>query len=404
MHRPALGMLAALAAVSCGSGRPPFDAPDDPKAADASGGADARHDADAGIRLLSDVTLPREIDGRAGAADRDARSDGPRDAPGDVSFEGDRSIATADAIEERRNFDANEERLDADANEEREAAAVDAHGDAGKDDVDAVALDHLLITEVVTRPKGAEMIEIANLTGASVDLSDYFLSDSHLYWQIALGTFTTASGSDFVARFPDGATILPGQYVVVALGNASGGSASFEATFGTKPDFELRPSANGASDDPSVPNMQSAQPGTSIGATASLTDAGEPIILFSYRGGPLVSDVDYLFFGEPSASNLVVDKTGLVVAGAEYRGDTPDFAQHHAPAPPEGGSLHRCGGAEIGEKLVGGNGLTGHDETSEDASKAFTLATIAADRTPGRPPPNGLCTGELGGEFPKNER
>src|SRR5207302_153780 len=95
--------------------------------------------------------------------------------------------------------------------------------------------------------------------------------------QIALGTFTTASGSDFVARFPAGATILPGQYVVVSLGNASGGSASFEATYGAKPDFELRPSADGASDDPSVPNMQPAQSGASIGAQARSSEKNSPV-------------------------------------------------------------------------------------------------------------------------------
>jgi len=103
------------------------------------------------------------------------------------------------------------------------------------------------------------------------------LSDSHLYYKIASGTFTTASGSDFAARFPEGFVIAPGQYVVVALGNASGGSVSFEATYGKRPDFELRPTANGATDDPTVPNMQPAQPGSSIGATAfSSAETGTP--------------------------------------------------------------------------------------------------------------------------------
>jgi cysteine-rich repeat protein len=271
--------------------------------------------------------------------------------------------------------------------------------DDGNDDAfDACGTDcrpaasHLLITEVVTRPSGAEMIEIANMGRFAAILSDYLLSDSHLYYKIATGGFTTASGSDFAARFPEGSVLEPGQYAVVALANASGGTASFEATYGQKPDFELRPTANGASDDLSVPNMTSAQSGSSsIGATASLTDAGEPVVLFFYRDGPLVSDVDYLFFGAPSASNLQVDKTGIVVSGSAYADDTPASSQQPAAAPPDGGSLHRCVYAESGERLTGGNGSTGHDETSENAKEAFAVASTPNQRTPGGPPAHGLC-------------
>jgi hypothetical protein len=233
------------------------------------------------------------------------------------------------------------------------------------------------------------MIEIVNPTPLAVDLSDYFLSDSHLYYAIASGGFTTASGSDFVARFPDGLAIEPGGYVVVALGNASGGSASFEVTYGKKPDVELRPTANGAADDPVVSNMRSI--GSSIGATASLTDSGEPVVLFRYHEGAIVFDVDYLYFGAPSPSNPAVDKTGVVVAGTSYADDTASAAQRPAPAPADGASLHRCFHDEAREKTAGGNGVTGHDETSEDMKSAFALATSPADRTPKSAPPLGVC-------------
>jgi hypothetical protein len=167
---------------------------------------------------------------------------------------------------------------------------------------------------------------------------------------------------------------------------------SFEGTYGKKPDFELRPTANGALDDPEVPNMQPAQPGSSIGATTSLTDAGEPVVLFFYRGGAVVTDVDYVFFGAPSATNVVVDKTGVVATGSSYADDTPSSSQRPAPAPPDGGSLHRCIYAEVDEIPTNGNGWTGHDETSEDGKKAFAIAIAPNERTPGGPPPAGLCT------------
>ena len=249
---------------------------------------------------------------------------------------------------------------------------------------------HLLITEVVTRPAGAEFIEVTNPTTFTIALSDYLLSDSHLYYEIASGAFTTASGSDFAARFPDGAALEPGHYVVVALGNASGGSQSFAVTYGKAPDFELRPTANQASDDPTVPNMV-AVGGSSIGASASLTDGGEPIVLFSYRGGDLVSDVDYVFYGTPSTSNQMVDKTGVVAGASSYVADTPATAQHPIAAPSEGGSIHRCLYAESHETAAQGNGIAGHDETSEDVATSFRLGTSATERTPGLPPPVGVC-------------
>ena len=249
---------------------------------------------------------------------------------------------------------------------------------------------HLLITEVVTRPAGAEFIEILNPSPFPVALADHMLSDSHRYYDVASGTFTTSSGSDFAARFPDGAVLEPGRHAVVALGNASGGLQSFTAAYGKAPDYELRPTANQADDDPTVPNMV-AVGGSSIGASASLTDGGEPVVLFSYRGGDLVSDVDYVFYGAPSTSNPPVDKTGVVAGGSVYRADTPANAQHALATPGENGSIHRCIYAEASETPAQGNGINGHDETSEDWTAAFAISAAAAERTPGGPPPPELC-------------
>jgi hypothetical protein len=219
-----------------------------------------------------------------------------------------------------------------------------------------------------------------------VDLSNYGVSDSHLYDKITSGGFSTASGSDFAARFPPGSIIGSEEYRTIALANASGGSVSFLSLYGTRPDFELRPGANGATNDSAVLDMLPTQAG-SIGANASLTDGGEPVILFYDPHGPVVLDVDYVFYGTASASNPPVDKTGE----SGYRADTPATLQHAAPAPGEAGSLHRCVFAESAEARGGGNGTTEHDETSEDASRSFVATAQAALRTPGAPPPPGIC-------------
>jgi cysteine-rich repeat protein len=270
--------------------------------------------------------------------------------------------------------------------------------DGNADDFDACsnrcqpAANHLIITEIVVRPGGAEMVEIHNPGASAVDLSDYALSDSDQYFTIGAGSFSTASGSDFVALFPPGSQIPPGGYRTVAIANASGPAASFESAYGKKPDFELRPKANGSTGDPVVPDMQPVPGIASIGASASLTDSGEPVILFRYRSGSVVYDVDYVYYGSPSTANPVVDKTGVVVGESAYLNERAAALQQPAPAPGDGGALHRCVYGEGQEVKTGGNGATCHDETSEAFSTTFARSANAADqRTPGGPPPSGLC-------------
>jgi cysteine-rich repeat protein len=398
--------------TACGPARPALDAADDAGEAEAQTGGESR-----GVRLLSDVYAPFEPEAEKGG-------------PGSATFDASSRASPADAAENEPDVgrcgdglvDPDEECDEGPANTDpigRCSATcrlnrcddgrvcfcgdgdtrpgIEECDDGNRNSFDGcsnqcnAAADHLLITEVVTRPGGAEMIEIVNPTASAVPLSDYFISDSHLYYKIASGTFTTASGSDFVARFPDGSSIEPNQYKVVSLANASGGATSFASTYGKLPDFEMRPTANGGTDEPNVPNMRSAQANASIGASASLTDGGEPVVLFHYAGGQLVSDVDYLFYGTPSTSNPVVDKTGVMVGASTYAPDTEATAQHAIGAPGESGSIHRCFYAEPGEARAAGNGLTGHDETSEDPRSTFALGSAASERTPGGPPPASVC-------------
>jgi hypothetical protein len=317
----------------------------------------------------ADGALP-DVKGVVDAHAVDIADTPPRDVTRDTTVTGDASDPPDGAGDAANTTDA--------------ADAIDGCGDCVPPAV------HLLITEVVTRPLGAEFIEIMNPTPVPVALSDYLLSDSHLYYEVAVGTFPTGSGTDFAARFPEGSLLEPGGYAVVALGNASGGAQSFAATYGKAPDYELRPTANQATDDPTVPNMVSLG-GASIGANASLTDGGEPVVLFSYLGGDLVADVDYVFYGVPSTSNPMVDKTGVIVGASTYLADTPASAQRATAAPGEAGSIHRCVYGESNETPAQGNGIAGHDETSEDVTLAFRLGTNAVERTPGGPPPAAMC-------------
>jgi cysteine-rich repeat protein len=376
------------------------------------------------LDICSDVPAPRGIfecdspvDGRGpdARADGEARADGGADAHAEAAAD-----TSAGTVTDACAGGASDAGVEAAADGCAEAAddtgpgAADAHpaawcgngvveqgelcDDGNLDDFDSCssrcqpAAEHLIITEIVTRPSGAEMVEIHNPTAVPVDLSDYALSDSHQYFTIASGSFSTASGSDFVAFFPPGSQIAPGSYRTVSIANASGGQVSFESVYGKKPDFELRPKANGASDDADVPNMQPVTGATSIGASASLTDSGEPVILFRYGSGSLVYDVDYVYYGTVSTANPAVDKTGIIVGGVAYRNERAGSLQQPAAAPGDGGALHRCVYGEGGETKTGGNATTCHDETSEVFSATFVRSANAPDqRTPGGPPPSGLC-------------
>jgi hypothetical protein len=50
-----------------------------------------------------------------------------------------------------------------------------------------------------------------------------------------------------------------------------------------------------------------------------------------------------------------------------------------APVPMPGSSIERCG-VEAGETTMGGNGITGHDETSENFALSFVVQAMP---TPG---------------------
>src|SRR5215831_11144558 len=123
---------------------------------------------------------------------------------------------------------------------------------------------HLLLTEIVVAPSAAEMIEIYNPTNAPIGLANYYVADRADYYAIVTGTLP-AVASDFAARFPANAQILPGEYQTIALH----GATMFMSTYGVTPTYET-----GVPDSATVPDMLPALAGT-IGTSLSLTDGGE---------------------------------------------------------------------------------------------------------------------------------
>jgi len=248
---------------------------------------------------------------------------------------------------------------------------------------------HLLITELAVTPADAEFIEIYNPGATAIVLDNIYLTDRSDYFLLPEGALSNIS-TDFVARFPVGSTIKPGQYLTIAAR-----AIGFKVAYARAPDYELQ------SSDGSVPDMASAlaPPASStISGNAGLTDASEFVMLFSWDGSAdLVTDVDYVLWATTSPSPA--SKTTLCIDGPDtdankscYLDDTLPSAQSFLRPPNQGGSLHRCNYHEHGETQSGGNGVDGHDETSEPLESTWSRnASNLADRTPGEPPVAGFC-------------
>jgi Lamin Tail Domain len=253
----------------------------------------------------------------------------------------------------------------------------------------ASAADHLLITEVAPYPTAAEFVEIHNPTSAPVDLTDYYVTDFVLstdptmnYWRLPDAALVPDPSfpTDFLARFPAGAVIDPGETLVLCIQD----DATFTATWqslghpGATADFELR------ADGDAVPDMVDPGPAL-VGAPliqleAGLSNSREVVVLFHWDGaGDLVEDVDLVQWSDagPEIATVSPLKTGVSVDGPDadavatsYAPDTPRAEQDLAsPGPPVfGRTIRRVDLDEGTEPATGGNGLTGHDETGENLS------------------------------------
>jgi hypothetical protein len=109
------------------------------------------------------------------------------------------------------------------------------------------------------------------------------------------------------------------------------------------------------------------------GTGATLTNAGEPLVLFFWDGASdKVTDVDLMVAGTPTAANQLANKGGVAIDGpdadaitAAYATDANTLPSQTAPA--SGRSTKRVAleSATVEVQTGGGNGVSGHDETSE---------------------------------------
>ncbi|MGH7598245.1 MAG: T9SS type A sorting domain-containing protein, partial [bacterium] len=266
---------------------------------------------------------------------------------------------------------------------------------------------HLLISEICVRPAFGEFMEIHNPTESFVELNGYYLTDNanfndNAYTLLVEGSdFLDVQSGDFFIRFPDGAEIGPGEYQTVAFR-----AIDFRKRYGSSvnPTYEIIAS------DPAVPDMNSLRPVT---GAIGFEDADEVVILLKWDSvSDLIEDVDYVVWGrftpivEKNGSfkdekqlaarlaadplDIAVNKTGIGIDGVDsnavrsyYDNETVDLQQR-----PVAGQAHvllkswqrRPAPREFDELNAGGNGISGHDETSENLARAFKQAKPTPNR------------------------
>jgi len=266
----------------------------------------------------------------------------------------------------------------------------------------ALAQDHILISEFVVTPTEGEFIEIYNPTDAQIDLTNYYISDATFaggptyYYQIVEGGGGGGGFGDFNARFPAGATIAAGEHQTIAIL----GDSLFFDTYGVLPTYELYEDGSDFAND--VPNLEPATSGSIDNDHSAnqnfgvLSNGGEVIVLYYWDGASdLVQDVDYVVWGD---KNEAVDKTGVSIDGPDADSDPSTYANDTAiddqtvvntdndddENPHDSGmSAQRILDVEDLETWTGGNGMTGHDETSENTSWKGGIWSINEPATPG---------------------
>ena len=276
---------------------------------------------------------------------------------------------------------------------------------------------HLLISEICVRPSFAEFIEIYNPGPDAVSLKDYYLTDNVTSRNNAYTLLTTGLSAlqiedgDFFVRFPATAVIPAGAYQTVAFS-----AKNFAKRYSTPGTPRVASYEIVGDDNDPLNDVRRVKPDTAAPfVKPGFADPNEALILLHWDGkSDLVEDVDYVVWGDTTGIiegaqafegeaqavegghqfvdqagvtiaagplNEAVNKTGLGIDGADSNAAKSyyDADTHYKKQKPVDAQTHallkswqrRPKPKEFGELQAGGNGLAGHDETSENLASAF---------------------------------
>ena len=228
--------------------------------------------------------------------------------------------------------------------------------------------DHLVFSEVVLTPSDGEYVQITNPTANDIDMSDYYLTDAtdgsgNAYYNLPSGSgYWSGSGFDFICRFPSGYSLAAGASIKVSLRD----NESYVNTYGESADLSLNEDQLDAIDGSSTKGNAS---------TPKLDNTSETLVLFYWDGtSATVKDVDYLLWG---GNSYGIDKSAVT----GYQSDTPVSSQSFMAVHATNEKLIRAENAGEGsESQSSGNGITGHDETSEPLSDTWITASLISSK------------------------
>jgi len=229
-------------------------------------------------------------------------------------------------------------------------------------------IDHLLITQVVTQPDAAESFSIYNPTDSPIDLTNYYVCDDEDYYTMQTEGDMAPSHfiNGFTARFPD-INIDPNDTLTIVLhANYSdyyGDSFSPDLVMYVDQDNSMIETNEGSFGEPVTGNDD---------PIPKLDNDQELLILFYWDGdfSNLIQDVDYFLWG---AYQTPINKTGI----STYQDDTPIESQLFFETEAETYYAYsRIGTDEIDETQTGGNGITEHDETSENFRESWGIMPL----------------------------
>ncbi len=218
--------------------------------------------------------------------------------------------------------------------------------------------DHLVFTRVALDPTRAEMVVIHNPTDTEISLDNYYITDatdansqcfyynlpdSNYYW--------SGSVSDFAARFPADSVIPAGGSLTLGTHDAD----TYYSYYGEYPDLALFGDMRQA-----IEGHQTISLSDNFSGISNLSNPEVLILFYWDQESVMIQDVDYFQWGSVSES-LAIDKTGIW----DYLPDTP-IAEQFFMGNIGADLIYLRNGAEEDEITSGGNGITGHDETSEN--------------------------------------
>ena len=226
--------------------------------------------------------------------------------------------------------------------------------------------DHLVFDRITIQPTNAELISIYNPTNEAIDLSDFYITDAtktsedKYYYNITHGdSYWSNSFSDFIARFPDNYLIEGNETIILGLHD----SQTFSDYYGYAPDLTLFEDMRNA-----IQGETTISFGSAFVNQNMLGDDAEMLIVFHWDGdSDIVEDVDYFLWGN---ANEAIDKSDI----GSYFDDTAIENQDLYYSHGEDSTYVRINIDSEGNEInSGGNGITGHDETSENFSDTWNV-------------------------------